>query len=92
MPLGNRRGPAGMGPRTGRGRGYCSGFPYPGYMNPYGFGWGRGFGRGWRNYPPYFPEPTLKEEKEMLSEDLSDLRDEMKEIEQRLKELESKKK
>lgn len=44
MPYGDRTGPFGMGPRTGRGMGYCSGFTYPGYMNP-AFG-GRFFGRG----------------------------------------------
>lgn len=52
MPFGDRTGPAGMGPRTGRGAGYCSGFDYPGYVAGPGFGGGRGrgFGRGfgWR--------------------------------------------
>jgi len=47
MPLGDRTGPWGHGPMTGRGMGYCAGFSYPGYMSP-GFGYGRGggFGRG----------------------------------------------
>lgn len=48
MPFGDGTGPAGMGPMTGRGLGYCAGFGAPGYMNP-GFGrgwWGRGGGRG----------------------------------------------
>lgn len=64
MPFGDMTGPAGLGPMTGRGAGYCAGFPYPGYMNPYLYG-GRGYfgrgrprtrassvrgmGRGWRN-------------------------------------------
>lgn len=58
MPGGDRTGPAGMGPMTGRGAGYCAGYATPGYMNPYGgryfgagrgaFG-GRGRGRGYRN-------------------------------------------
>jgi hypothetical protein len=34
MPFGNRTGPAGMGPMTGRAAGFCAGFPMPGYMNP----------------------------------------------------------
>ena len=34
MPRGNRTGPAGMGPMTGRVAGYCAGYPVPGYMNP----------------------------------------------------------
>lgn len=59
MPGGNRTGPMGMGPRTGRGAGYCSGFGAPGSANMtsgrgggIGFGRGRGFsggGRGLRN-------------------------------------------
>ena len=65
MPYGDRTGPEGMGPRTGRGAGYCSGYGMPGYMNNTiprrgggGFGGGRagyagrggfGGGRGFRN-------------------------------------------
>lgn len=60
MPRGDRTGPAGQGPMTGRGAGYCTGYSVPGFMNPgpgrggAGFGLGRGFfgrggGRGWRN-------------------------------------------
>ena len=36
MPRGDRTGPAGMGPMTGRAAGYCAGYSTPGYMNPYG--------------------------------------------------------
>ena len=51
MPGGDGRGPLGLGPMTGRGAGYCAGYPVPGYANPipgrgWGFGYGRGFGRG----------------------------------------------
>ena len=50
MPGGDRTGPGGMGPMTGRGAGYCAGYPAPRYMNSVGgrsgFGYGRGFGRG----------------------------------------------
>ena len=47
MPAGNRTGPQGMGPRTGRGAGYCAGNDSPGYVNQgFGSGFGRGFGRG----------------------------------------------
>ena len=47
MPGGDRTGPAGMGPMTGRAAGYCAGYPIPGYMNPIkGRGFGYGFGRG----------------------------------------------
>ncbi|MCK5241976.1 DUF5320 domain-containing protein [bacterium] len=54
MPGGDRTGPAGMGPMTGRVAGYCAGYSVPGYMNSVsgrGFlGWGRGGGRGRRNW------------------------------------------
>jgi hypothetical protein len=33
MPHGDRTGPWGNGPRTGRAAGFCSGFPVPGYAN-----------------------------------------------------------
>jgi hypothetical protein len=47
MPRGNRTGPMGMGPMTGRGAGYCAGFGAHGFMNPMtGRGAGLGFGRG----------------------------------------------
>lgn len=62
MPFGDGTGPAGMGPMTGRGAGFCSGFSAPGYtgaaparrwfnVNWFGFGrrprWGRGRGGRW---------------------------------------------
>jgi hypothetical protein len=52
MPRGDRTGPAGMGPMTGRAAGFCAGYPVPGYMNPAGGRgfWGRGGGRGRRNW------------------------------------------
>jgi hypothetical protein len=55
MPGGDRTGPLGWGPMTGRGAGYCAGYPVPGYLNPIpGRGWfgvsrggfPRGGGRG----------------------------------------------
>jgi hypothetical protein len=57
MPAGDGTGPRGMGPMTGRGAGYCTGYGAPGYANPMpgrGFGMGRGGGwggggRGWRH-------------------------------------------
>ena len=44
MPRGDRTGPMGMGPKTGRGMGYCNGFAAPGAMNQAGFAGGRGCG------------------------------------------------
>jgi hypothetical protein len=63
MPRGDRTGPMGAGPMSGRGAGFCAGYGMPGYVNPMfgrglgmGFGGGRGWGfggrgggRGWRN-------------------------------------------
>ncbi|MBN2803206.1 MAG: DUF5320 domain-containing protein [Deltaproteobacteria bacterium] len=56
MPRGDKTGPQGMGPMTGRGAGFCRGFQVPGFMNSVhrrGFGCGNGFsngnGFGWRN-------------------------------------------
>ncbi len=65
MPRGDRTGPSGLGPMTGRRAGYCAGYDVPGYVNGggagfrvgagagrgrgAGFGGGGGGGRGWRN-------------------------------------------
>ena len=48
MPMGNGTGPEGMGPRTGRGAGFCNGYDMPGAYNRGGFnrGAGRRFNRG----------------------------------------------
>jgi len=37
MPYGDRTGPRGRGPRTGRGMGFCNGFDVAGYANRGGF-------------------------------------------------------
>jgi hypothetical protein len=64
MPGGDRTGPAGRGPMTGRGLGYCAGYPTPGYTRGYGMGLGRGWGRGrgrgygrWGGYRDLYYEP-----------------------------------
>ena len=53
MPGGDKTGPKGYGPRTGRGLGYCSEYDSPGFTRGvprggggFGRGCGRGFGRG----------------------------------------------
>ncbi|PIV10197.1 MAG: hypothetical protein COS49_01865 [Candidatus Portnoybacteria bacterium CG03_land_8_20_14_0_80_41_10] len=77
----------------------------PGYRRGLGQGWfgrrlgrGFGFGRGWGypygGYPdrPDYPyEPTAKEEKEILAEELQGLKEETKRTETRLEELKNKK-
>lgn len=46
MPGGDRTGPMGQGPGTGRAFGYCEGFDSPGFKKGVGGGMGRGFGHG----------------------------------------------
>ena len=81
MPRGDGTGPDGMGPRTGRGLGYCNGYESPGFTRGAprgGAGFGRGLGRGsgrefgcgfrarrFRNEPVYPQRITKEEEKKM---------------------------
>ncbi len=84
MPRGDRTGPAGYGPMTGRGLGYCAGYPHPGFMAP-GPRMGRGgFGRGGWGYrhmyhatglpgwarTGYYPAPPAPPTQEEQVEDL----------------------
>ncbi len=93
MPRGDKTGPLGEGPMTGRRMGLCAGFNAPGFMNSgsgRGLGFRRGFGRGFRRVFIPFAQPqviTEKEEKQMLEENLKSLKQEMEEIQKRLKEL-----
>jgi hypothetical protein len=57
MPRGDRTGPMGMGPMTGRAAGYCADYDMPGYAHlapgrGFGMGWGGGWERGrrWRRW------------------------------------------
>ena len=74
MPSGDKTGPYGQGPKTGRAAGYCAGYNNPGYMNPAiprmrrarrigfrGRNWMRGRGFGWRRnfYFDDYPQPPL---------------------------------
>jgi len=101
MPAGNGTGPLGLGPRTGRGMGYCAGFGVPGYANPgprlgLGFGWGRG--RGWRwwyratGLPGWgrfgYPGVSPQDELSLLKEQAGFLEQQLKTVSQRMKELE----
>lgn len=45
MPRGDKTGPRGQGPMTGRALGFCAGYDSPGFTK--GFGGGMGRGRGW---------------------------------------------
>lgn len=105
MPRGDRTGPMGAGPMTGRRAGYCSGYNMPGFanpaMSPFGMGFGyRGGGRGWRNmfYATGLPgwqrfgyeAPTPQQEAESLKTQADLLKDQLDAIDKRLKELEQK--
>ena len=79
MPRGDRTGPMGQGPMTGRGLGPCA----------QGVGFRRGFGRGFglrfqQVQPVQYSEA---DEKKILEEELKEIESEQKEIQKRLKEL-----
>ena len=90
MPRGNRTGPNGMGPMTGRALGYCAGNEAPGYARAPGAGrgmaWGGGRGRGmaWnRPEAPRAPEnrkALLADEMAALEEHMEFLKREMEAI------------
>lgn len=116
MPRGDRTGPNGIGPRTGRGLGYCAGYDTPGYVKSPGLGraWGRGggmgrggfgYGRGWdRGYrvPFYtqYPPPIVsristenqitmfKQEKEYLESEMNNIKIAIDEISKKITEFE----
>jgi len=103
MPLGDRTGPMGLGPMSGRGMGYCAGFPTPGYMNPgpgreWGWRWcwcgPGGWGREWRWWgwvSPFWgrsPEKAKETELEFLREEVKNLEEAFKEARKRTEEIE----
>jgi len=101
MPGGDRTGPSGLGSMTGRGAGYCAGYPLPGYMNPIqyrgwgrgfgrggGFGRGRGWGRGFYSYPPYASYPPYTPP-QTSKEEKAFLQDELAGLEEEMKAIKS---
>jgi len=78
MPRGDRSGPDGYGPRTGRGLGYCNGYDTPGFARGSGRGFGRGFGFRRNTY-------SRKNQKQLLQEELADLEAEKQYIEEEIK-------
>jgi hypothetical protein len=88
MPRGDKTGPDGKGPKTGRGVGFCSGGEQPGFKNAgdgRGMGRGRGFGRGLGRGFSTQPIELSKEE------EIKILEAEKQAIEQKLKQLQAKK-
>ncbi len=86
MPGGDRTGPRGEGPMTGRGLGYCA----EGSRAPMrgAFGMGRGFGRG-RGFARAIPPNTAPLAQELSKEQqMKNLEQQKAAAEQRLKEIE----
>jgi len=100
MPRGDRTGPMGAGPRTGRGLGYYVGYDMPGFSNPAfgpGMGWGRGWGGGfgWRHRfyatgVPGWVTPTPEQETADLKARADWLKVQLDAIQKRIEELASK--
>ena len=91
MPRGNRTGPMGMGPQTGRGMGFCSGNANPGYAWPgpgLGFGRGMGIRRGFGFFSA--PQALPQDELQILKNQAQALADQQKQIAQRIEDLEKK--
>ncbi len=98
MASGDRTGPMGQGPRTGRALGYCSGYDDPGYTKGFGgMGRGRAFGRGFHfgwpfrgNIPANLWAYTFSREDEInvLKSQKEELERMRKDIEKRLDDLE----
>ena len=98
MPGFDGTGPAGLGPMTGGGRGYCSpwgigtalrgrGIPSrAGYGYPY-----RGVGQFVPGAMPFIPQMTREQELDLLKTDAQALRGQLKEIEARIQDLSPKK-
>ncbi|MBN1619387.1 DUF5320 domain-containing protein [candidate division WOR-3 bacterium] len=102
MPGGNKTGPWGAGSRTGRGMGFCAGYPVAGFMN-WGFGGGRrqfagrGFRRmfNWSGYPNWQPlgfsganfSDDNSNDKESLKQTAEALKAQLDQINRRLEEM-----
>ena len=107
MPGGDRTGPLGLGPRTGRAAGLCAGYGVPGYLNPvpgfgrgfFGRGWGRGRGFRWRTFYPFplgygdvYPRFSREDERNYLENYVKDLEEELQNVKKRLSDLSKEKK
>lgn len=102
MPGGDRTGPLGQGPMTGRGAGFCAGFSSPGFSAPrYGRGFGRGMGQGrglgrrfWYRslYNPFDEVASIENEKQYLEDLVKNLETEIETIKDRLEKISKEKK
>lgn len=98
MARGDKTGPMGQDPMTGRSLGYCAGYESPGFTRGFGSGFGggrgqgRGFGGGGRGFgfnAGYTNAPQTNSNDEILNlkAQAESLKKAQEEIERRLKEL-----
>lgn len=104
MPRGDKTGPEGQGQMTGRGMGFCTGYPSPGYSRNIpgrglgqgfrggmGYGFQRGRGQGIRRSYYEYPQysaPTKEQELDALKTQAEDFNRSLGEIQKRISELE----
>ena len=95
MPRGDRTGPSGEGPLTGRQMGYCAGYDHPGFVNQGrgygrrfrgGFGYGGGFGPGIRHGYGHYQHESFPDvsEKTLIENEIRILKDQLSVLEDRL--------
>lgn len=94
MPWGDRTGPMGEGPMTGRGAGYCTGvreYVYPPPRRGFRTGMGRAFGGRGRGFGAWgaAAQPDPEMEKQVLQDRVRALQSEMDLIKGRLDEMDS---
>ena len=100
MPRGDRTGPDGMGPMTGRRLGFCNGYDSPGFTKGfprggggYGFNrhWGRGmrFNRGMGYGRGYYPAPAYPSYEYSEQDEVKYLENEVKALSEQLNALQT---
>ncbi len=101
MPGGDRTGPVGAGPMTGRRLGFCVGNDEPGAFYNRGYGFGRGAGMGyrhglgsrfgrrfmWRSAPVPEYETGTGNEKKYIEREIEDLKEHLSFLEDKLSKL-----
>ncbi|MCD4673263.1 MAG: DUF5320 domain-containing protein [Anaerolineaceae bacterium] len=90
MAGGDKTGPRGEGPLTGRQAGYCSGEEQPGFRRPrFGFGRGQAFGRRRGFWPQRYAEQDVEQGSSLLKE-VKDLKDLISNLQRKVDDLEKK--
>ncbi len=79
MARGDRRGPLGQGPKTGRAAGFCSGSSEPGFTDRF-FGCRSGRGRRWNNQGAQSTNNSND-----VTDQLKSLKEQLNSIEKRIK-------